>query len=37
LEISSTMCRERVAAGLPVDYLVPVSVAEYIRKYALYR
>jgi nicotinate-nucleotide adenylyltransferase len=37
LEISSTMCRERVAAGQPIDYLVPPGVAEYIRKYALYR
>lgn len=36
LEISSTMCRERVAAGRPIDYLVPAGVAEYIRKYALY-
>lgn len=37
LEISSTLCRERVAAGRPLDYLVPAGVAEYIRKYALYR
>jgi nicotinate-nucleotide adenylyltransferase len=37
LEISSTQCRERVAQGLPIDYLVPAAVAEYIGKHALYR
>lgn len=37
LDISSTMCRQRVAEGLPIDYLVPAAVAEYIRKHSLYR
>ncbi|HQR79983.1 MAG TPA: nicotinate-nucleotide adenylyltransferase [Actinomycetota bacterium] len=37
LDISSTMCRQRVARGEPIDYLVPAAVAEYIRKHALYR
>lgn len=37
LDISSTMCRERVTAGLPIDHLVPPAVVEYIRKNALYR
>jgi nicotinate-nucleotide adenylyltransferase len=36
LEISSTAVRQRVAAGLPIDYLVPAAVAEYIRKHGLY-
>jgi nicotinate-nucleotide adenylyltransferase len=36
LEISSTMCRERVAAGLPITYLVPEPVAQYIAKRRLY-
>lgn len=37
LEISSTQCRDRAARGLPIDYLVPAAVAEYIGKHALYR
>ncbi|MEI2786344.1 MAG: nicotinate-nucleotide adenylyltransferase [Candidatus Nanopelagicales bacterium] len=37
LDISSTMCRQRVAEGLPIDYLVPAAVAEYIHKHSLYR
>jgi len=37
LEISSTMCRERVQRGEPIDYLVPPAVAEYILKRRLYR
>lgn len=37
LDISSTMCRERVAAGLPIDYLVPAAVVGYIVKNSLYR
>jgi nicotinate-nucleotide adenylyltransferase len=37
LEVSSTMIRQRVAAGLPIDFLVAAPVAEYIGKNALYR
>lgn len=37
LDISSTLCRQRVAQGLPIDYLVPAGVAEYIHKHNLYR
>lgn len=37
LDISSTMCRQRVARGEPIDHLVPAPVVEYIRKHALYR
>ncbi len=37
LEISSTACRERVRAGLPIRYLVPDSVIQYIAKRGLYR
>ncbi len=36
-EISSTDIRERVAAGLPIDELVPPAVVEYIQTHALYR
>jgi nicotinate-nucleotide adenylyltransferase len=37
LAISSSGCRERVRAGLPVWYLVPDGVAQYINKHRLYR
>jgi nicotinate-nucleotide adenylyltransferase len=37
LAISSTDCRERVAQGEPVWYLVPDGVVQYIAKHALYR
>jgi nicotinate-nucleotide adenylyltransferase len=37
LSISSTSCRTRVAAGLPVWYLVPDGVVQYISKRGLYR
>ncbi|WP_078846860.1 nicotinate-nucleotide adenylyltransferase [Streptomyces xiamenensis] len=37
LAISSTDCRERVARGDPVWYLVPDGVVRYIDKRALYR
>jgi nicotinate-nucleotide adenylyltransferase len=37
MAISSTECRERVAHGLPVWYLVPDGVAQYIAKRQLYR
>lgn len=36
MSISSTNCRDRVAAGEPVWYLVPDGVVQYINKYALY-
>jgi nicotinate-nucleotide adenylyltransferase len=36
LAISSTGCRARVAAGLPVWYLVPDGVVQYISKRGLY-
>ena len=36
MAISSTDCRERVADGEPVWYLVPDGVVQYINKYALY-
>lgn len=37
LAISSTSCRERVAAGRPVWYLMPDGVVRYIDKRGLYR
>ena len=37
LAISSTDCRERVARGMPVWYLVPDGVVQYIGKHELYR
>ncbi len=37
LAISSSDCRERVARGLPVWYLVPDGVVQYIAKHGLYR
>ncbi|MFJ6132522.1 nicotinate-nucleotide adenylyltransferase [Janibacter terrae] len=36
MAISSTDCRERVADGEPVWYLVPDGVVQYINKYELY-
>ena len=36
LAISSTDCRDRVAAGRPVQYLLPDGVAQYIAKRRLY-
>jgi nicotinate-nucleotide adenylyltransferase len=37
MAISSSACRERVAAGQPVWYLVPDGVVQYINKHRLYR
>lgn len=37
LAISSTDCRRRAAEGLPVWYLVPDGVVQYIAKHNLYR
>ncbi len=37
LAISSTECRERVAADLPIWYLVPDGIVQYISKRGLYR
>ncbi|MCH8613312.1 nicotinate-nucleotide adenylyltransferase [Arsenicicoccus dermatophilus] len=36
MAISSTDCRDRVAAGKPVWYLVPDGVVQHINKYTLY-
>lgn len=37
MAISSTDCRDRVAAGAPIWYLVPDGVVQYIAKRGLYR
>jgi nicotinate-nucleotide adenylyltransferase len=37
IDVSSSMIRRRVAAGLPIRYLVPDEVAEYIGAHGLYR
>ena len=37
LDISATELRERVAAGRSIRYLVPPTVAAYIRDHGLYR
>ncbi|NJC71676.1 nicotinate-nucleotide adenylyltransferase [Planosporangium thailandense] len=37
MAISSTDCRQRVAAGKPIWYLVPDGVVQYIAKRHLYR
>ena len=36
MAISSTDCRARARAGLPVWYLVPDGVVQYISKYGMY-
>ncbi len=36
MAISSSACRERVSAGLPVWYLLPDGVVQYIGKHGLY-
>ena len=36
IDVSSSMVRERVAAGRPIRYLVPDEVAEYIGAHGLY-
>jgi nicotinate-nucleotide adenylyltransferase len=37
IDISATEIRRRVKSGLPIDHLVPASVAASIRRHALYR
>ena len=36
VDISSTLVRERVRAGMPISYLVPDGVARYIAEHDLY-
>ena len=37
VDISASEIRRRVKSGLPIDHLVPATVASYIRRRALYR
>jgi len=37
IDISSSQIRERVAAGLPIEGMVPAAVARYIAQQGLYR
>ena len=37
VDISSSQVRKRVRLSQPIDYLVPVSVRDYIRKRGLYK
>jgi nicotinate-nucleotide adenylyltransferase len=37
IDVSSSLVRRRAAAGLPLRYLVPDAVAEYIEREGLYR
>ena len=37
IEISSTMVRRRVGAGLPIRYFVPDQVLDYIEREGLYQ
>jgi nicotinate-nucleotide adenylyltransferase len=37
IDVSSSMVRDRVAAGLPVRWLVPDAVREYVEAHGLYR
>jgi nicotinate-nucleotide adenylyltransferase len=37
MAISSSACRDRVAAGQPIWYLVPDGVVQYIAKHRLYQ
>ncbi|MGO9876005.1 MAG: nicotinate-nucleotide adenylyltransferase [Acidimicrobiia bacterium] len=37
LELSSTDLRDRVAAGAPIDFLVPVAAAHILRAHGLYQ
>ncbi len=37
LEVSSTVVRARIKAGMPISYLVPDGVVQYIAKRGLYR
>ena len=37
VDISSTVIRQRVRDGVPISYLVPDAVADYISEHRLYR
>ena len=37
VQISASAIRDRVSRGLPIDYLTPPAVVDYIREHGLYR
>jgi nicotinate-nucleotide adenylyltransferase len=37
IDVSATEIRQRVSRGLPIDSLVPLAVAEYIKEKGLYK
>lgn len=37
VDISASLIRDRVAAGLPIDFLTPPAVIQYIHDHSLYR
>ncbi len=37
IDISATDIRHRISNNLPIDYLVPAPVADYIREHGLYK
>jgi nicotinate-nucleotide adenylyltransferase len=36
MDVSSSQVRNRVAAGLPVRWMVPDAVGDYVREHGLY-
>jgi nicotinic acid mononucleotide adenylyltransferase len=37
IDISSTLIRQRLREGLPIDFLVPAAVGAFLEEHRLYR